>query len=235
MTAAVAQYGLAPPEMEEKVERVQTQLEWAKSLSITTAVEFTDAAETLKGVKALVKEIEQCFDPLKRKASEAHKAIVAEEKRQLAPLVEVERLAKNAMLGYQRVEQEKAETERRRLQAIADEAARKERERLEKLAASAKKPETKEKYAEAAAAVAPAPVVHVAPPVPKVAGITTSETWTGEVVNLAEFYAFVFENKRFELVTPNDKAIQQLARSLKNGAQIPGLRFSPKQVMSARS
>lgn len=236
MSTAVAepQYGLAPPaELDEKVERVATQLEWAKSLAIATADDYTEAADALKGIKSLTKEIEQCFGPLKQKASEAHKLIVAEEKKQLAPLVEAESFVKRKMLGYQDEQRRIAEAEQRRLQAIADEKARKERERLEREAAAAKKPETRERKLEEAAAVAPAPVIHVAPATPKVAGTSVRRTWKAEVVNTEQFIQHCIARSRHDLLLPNLKAIDAYAKAVGERAEMPGVKFTEVSTLAS--
>lgn len=233
MATAIAEYGLAPPEMEEKIERVGSQLEWARTLAIATPDDYTEAAEALKGIKSLTKEIESCFGPLKQKASEAHKSIVAEEKKQLAPLVEAESLCKRKMLGYQDEQRRIAEAEQRRLQAIADEKARKEREALEAKAAAAKKPETQAKYAEAAAAVAPAPVVYVPTAAPKIAGTSIRRTWKAAVVDHAAFFKFVCESKRDDLIMVNDKAIDSYAKSMGERASMPGVKFTEVSTLAS--
>ena len=145
---------------------------WARGLAITTPEEFTGAAEQLKAIKALEKEIERSYGPLKTKAWQTHKAIVLEEKRQLAPLLMAERKCKRAMLCYQEREENKRRIEQVRLQAAADLRARKEREALEAAAKRAKKPETQQRYEEAAAAVV-APVIEVASQAPSIDGIST--------------------------------------------------------------
>jgi len=197
---------------------------WANSLAITTDADFTDAAEQLKGIKSLQKEIEASYGPLKQKASEAHKAIVAEEKRQLAPLVKAEAVCKSLMLTYQQAEQRKAEGQRRRLQAEADEKARREREALEKKAAAAKKPETQQKYQEQAAQVM-APVVAVAPSVPKVSGISTKKIWKARIVDEAKI-------PRAYLMVDTVK-LDRYARAMGSQASVEGVVFYQEDSMAA--
>ena len=116
-------------------EQVSPWVTWANALAISTLQHYSEAAEQLKAIKALTKEIEGSYGPLKQKASEAHRAIVAEEKRQLAPLVSAEATCKRAMLTYHAAEEATRLAEQRRLQAEADERARKEREKIEQAAA----------------------------------------------------------------------------------------------------
>lgn len=234
MSTAVAEYGLAPPaELDEKIIRADTLATVMESLTIATPDDYHDAAEYLKTTKSLIKEIEACFGPLKQKASEAHKLIVAEEKKQLAPLVAAELLVKRRMLGYQDEQNRIAQAEQRRLQAIADEKARKEREELERKAAAAKKPETKAKWEEAAAQVAPAPVIHVATAAPKVAGTSIRKTWKAAVVDHAAFFKFVCESKRDDLILVNDKALDSYAKSMAERASMPGVKFTEVSTLAS--
>jgi hypothetical protein len=140
-----------------------------------------------------------------------------------------------ALLDYRRAEQRKADQERLRLQAIADEQARKEREANERKAAAAKKPETREKYLEAAAAVQTAPVVHVAPEIPKVAGMSTRKTCKAEIVDRQALLAFIFQHARNDLITINEKELDRLAKSLKQAASIPGVRFFEQETLASGS
>jgi hypothetical protein len=94
-------------------------LSWARNLEITTAADFEDAGERLKGIKGAMKRVVDFFKPTKQAQDEAKRRILAAEKQLLDPLAEAEGLAKRAMLSYQAEEQRKAEVERRRLQAIA--------------------------------------------------------------------------------------------------------------------
>lgn len=207
---------------------------WAKSLVICNGAEYEAAAKQLKLVKSLGKKIVDFFKPLKQKQDEAKRAILDAEKEQLRPVVMVEELAKQALLKFEREQAAKAEEERRKLQAEADEKARRERERLEKLAATAKKPETVAKYQEAASQVA-APVIAVASEAPKVAGISKRKNWKAEITDYDAFLAFVFESKRFDLILPNQKAIDDFAKSQQDRAAMPGIRFFFEEVMSAGS
>lgn len=207
----------------------------AKTFSITSAPEYELGAELLKDIKAARAKADEFFDPGIKAAHEAHKIAVATKKRVTEQLDLAERDLKRTMLAYTAEQERIAEDERRKLQAIADEKARKEREALEAKARAAKKPETREKYAEAAAAVAPAPVIHVAPAVPKVAGVTVRETWTFEVKDRQAFMEWAAGAKRFDLLEPNEKMLGAIAKAQKEAASIPGIQFRKEaNVASSR-
>lgn len=230
MNAALAEREAPPDDLQAEVPAV---LQWAKDLAIATAQEYQEAADRLKGIKALSRRIADFFSPMKRAADQAKKALLDREREYAAPLAQAETLAKNAMLVYQRREQEKADAERRRLQAEADEKARRERERLEKLAEQSKKPETKAKYQEAAAEVAPAPVVHVENAAPKVTGVSVRRTWKATIIDPVAFFAAVHDQKRDDFIQPNDKAIENYAKAMGERAAFPGIRFFQQESLAS--
>lgn len=197
---------------------------WARSLKVTTALEFNDAAERLKSIKGAMKRVVDFFKPTKQAQDEAKRRILEAEKKLLTPLEEAEGYAKRAMLTYQQEQQQIAQEEQRKLQAAADLAARKERERLQKLSDAAKKPETQQKYAEAAAEVS-APVVHVPTAAPVVAGITTKKVWKYRVTDAA------LVPREFLMV--NDKALAGYARAMKGAVPVAGVEFYSEDAMAS--
>lgn len=108
---------------------------WSKSLVVRTPLEKELAVDSLRQIKAKKSFIVGFFKDSKEKAHSAWKAIVGNEKSLTDRLDAAEGLAKNAILKYDRAEEEKRLAEQRRLQAIADEAARKERVAAELAAA----------------------------------------------------------------------------------------------------
>ena len=122
----------SPDELKQEVEPI---VSWARSLEIANQEDFEAAGQQLMGIKGMAKRIADFFQPMKKAADEAKKKILDQERSMSAPLAEAEALAKSKILAYQRQEQERAEAERRRLQAIADEEARKAREKAEQEAA----------------------------------------------------------------------------------------------------
>lgn len=105
-------------------------------VTITTPQEYSAAAETLKGMLALRKEIAAFFTPLKQEALKGHRALCAKENELLAKVEERERAVNQAIAAF------KAERDR-----IAKEVAEAE-------AAKAREEEEARRAAEAAAAKA---------------------------------------------------------------------------------
>ena len=197
-----------------------------RNFQIANAEDFTAAAEQLKTIKGSQKRVNEFFDPMIKQADQTTKDIRAKKRAFSDPLDQSEGRLKQLMLGFQQVQQRKAEDERRRLQAEADERARKEREALEKKAAAAKKPETQERHAEAAAMVV-APVIHVASEAPKVAGISTRKIWRARVVNL--------EAVPREFMLVDEKKLAKFAAAMKEGAKVEGVEFYTEDILSSGS
>lgn len=229
----------------------QTALQVAKGFKITNPEQFTKAGEMLKSIKGIMKQIADTFDPIIKKAHEAHKEAVAQKKKHETPLLEAETIYKRAMLAYN----EEQERIRRQAQAKLEEEARKEREKLEKQAAAALakgKTEKAEDLQMRAATVA-TPVVAVS--TPTVSGISTITRYSAKVTNpniLIEAIAGgrrigaprptgqTFERRRTasapsNLVEPNTTVLNALARSMKEGFSYPGCQLVTDKGISSRA
>lgn len=221
----------APPELRQTVAAC---VKWSQENIIADNGGYQATADHLQEIKAQLKAADAFFDGPIKTAHELHKTLVARKKFVTDPLKESEATDKRKMLGFTAEQQRKAEEERRKLQAAADESARREREALEKRAAAAKRPETQERLREEAALVE-APVIAVAAPVPKVAGITTRRTWKAEVVDISAFCNAVIEYRRADLILPNMDVLTALAKGLGERAEFPGVKFFQAETMGSRS
>jgi len=217
-----------PPEMSKQMSET---LRWAEALVVNDARSYETAIERLKVVKSFYNRAVDFFRPMKKKADETKRAILDAERKIIGPLAQAEEIAKIKCLTYQRKQEESAEKERQRLQAIEDERARKEKERLEREAARLKSPEKKEERLEQAAAVT-APVVEVAAEIPKVAGAAARKTWKHEIIDLNKFFGFVIDSRRTDLVLPNEKVLAAYAKAMGEQAQIPGVRFHQESSLA---
>jgi hypothetical protein len=185
----------------------------ARSLTVQTYDQATQAQQLLDLIKTGIREMERLFDTTAAHA--AWQAACKRKKEQLAPWLEAEKLVKDSILNWQRSEEEARLEQQRILQQAATKAAEMERERLAKKAAKAVRPETKERYQEQAAQIL-APVISV-PEGPKLNGVMTKRTWVAEVVD-ANLVPRMF-------LEVNLKALNQYARNMKQGASVPGVRF----------
>lgn len=226
---------LAVPEPPVDLGQGISKLEaWARSLIVETPAQYIETVETLKRLKSMRQKVVEFFLPSKTKAHETHKEIVKNEKTFTDRLDSVERLAKPALVGYDRREEDKRMAEQRRLQQEADARARKERERLDKLAEKAQARGDVEKaqdFLDRSETVA-APVVEVASKVPEVSGVANRKTWKAEIIDLNAFMIFVHKNMRDDLVTPNEKVLDQYAKAMRERAVMAGVRFSEVTTMA---
>jgi len=205
----------------------------ATALTVKTPADYEAAVEFRKELKTARKDADDFFDPGIKAAHQAHK-IACETKRKVTDHIDLaDKLVDKAQDGYERDQKAKAEEEERRLNAEAQERERREREANLKRAAEAKKPETRAKYEEAAANVAPAPVVRVQPNIPKANGQVNRTLWDAEIVDRDAFLGWLFDGKRDpfreQFISINDKELRSYATRMKQGAQkIPGVRFFDK-------
>lgn len=222
---------------------VTTLADRARAFQVKTREQAEEASGFLAAVRGLKAKVTATFAPLKKKASDAHKAIVAEEKKNLAPLDEAERAVKERIGGFleaERRRQEEAERKRREEEArlererrAADEAARKaaEDERLreaEKLERQGKSAEAEKLIEAPIPAPAPTPKPYVPPPPPprKVEGVATRETFSAKVTSVAELAAHVAANPALaHLLVPNLFELHRMARGVRtDGAPVcPGV------------
>jgi len=222
--------------MDSDIDRapVTEALTWpdrANALAIRSAETYGAAAELLKAIKALRQKIADTFGPHVKRAFDAHRALVAEQRSAEEPLTLAERTIKDKLGAYDQAQERIRRDEQARLEALARQQAE-ERQLADALAAEAAG-DTVE--AEAIINEAPAPVVvQVEKAVPKVAGISYRTTYSARVTDKHALIAFVAANPQFEnLIDPNMPALNGQARSLKMAMQIPGVVVDEKRDIAA--
>ena len=211
---------------------VSQPLAEARVFKIVTAEHYTTAATRLQGIKALMKKVNETFDPIISKAHAAHKEAVSKKKELELPLQQAETAYKTGMIGYQN-EQERI---RREQQAKLEEEARKEREKLEARAAKAEEKGKTEKADElrAQAATVPTPIVQIE--TPRVAGISTRETHRAVVVDQMALLKAVVEGKVPEgAILANDAFLNAQARLQKSALNYPGVKVVVEQGIASRA
>lgn len=190
------------------------------------------AAEELRGVKTMLKTVEDERTKITKPLNDAVKAVNALFAKLSSPLQRAESIYKGKILQY-RNEQER---KRREEQAKAEAAARAERERLEK---EAQKLEKKGKAEEAAAKrdiAAMMPESMPAAPAPKVEGFSVRKNWKSRVTNKMDVIKFVAANPAFEyLLDVNASKADALAKQHEKGdIGVPGLEGYNAAVASIR-
>lgn len=221
-------------------------MELAQDYKITSPEEAIKAADDLKAVKALAKEMNKKRLAITGPINKALKEVNALFKPAKDWVSKAEKLIKSKLLAFQR-EQERIA---RKLQVEADERARKEQEaareerlRLEEAAIEAEwmgATEEAEELREEAEVqeeveVLEAPIVVSA--APKIEGITTRKTWKAKVTDKLLFVQHV-ANKRNDLIgliKIDQSALNAQARLLKEDLDIPGIKAVPEETIVARS
>ena len=185
---------------EDVVSRSLTLAEQAKAfLNITTDGQYGAAAEYLKGVKLLRKEIADYSNPVIKAFSDGHRLAIKKRDEKDKPLAVVEGSVKRAMAAHD----ERKDEERRRLVAQAMvEAAKVEQETGLPVLPEI---QTIEK--------------------PKVAGISHSISYRAEVEDLDALVKAVAEGRApKEAVVANVVYLNGLARAQKDAFSIPGVK-----------
>ena len=208
----------------------------AKELTITDQSSYEMAANTLKDIALLEKQIKDHHKPIKDSAYAAHKAAVAAEKRLLDPLDEAKRTIKRSVSDWT-VEQERIRAEAQRKIDEANRAAEKAAEdaRLE-AAIKAEKDGAPDIVTDAMIDI-PFQSIYSPPAHPtynKVAGVTTRETWKAEVFDVVILCKAIGDGtiKMTDVVVPNMTVLNSLARSMKDKMSIPGVR-AVKEISTA--
>lgn len=230
MTTEAIEVPAVQIDTQQQVERV---ISWAKELKVTTATEYQLAVETIKQFKSLKNGIVAFFAPSKRQADDLHKTICTNEARFVKPLTEAENIAKDEIKRYLEAEERKRVEEQRKLQAEQDAKAAAERAKLEKQAERLKTPEKREERLAAAAAVT-APVVELAKTAPTVAGTAIKKTYKARLTSLPELVAAAAGGNQvaLSLLSYNESAANQFARSTKGSVNVPGVQFYPETGLS---
>ena len=209
-------------EAKDVAARALTVPELARTIEIRDNESYMRAGEMLTAVKGLLKEIDAAFDPICKRAHDAHKEALNQKKRAAEPLLEAERILKKGIADYQ------AELERRRMEEEArlrEEARKREEEARLAAAIAAEKEGEKELAEQILEEPVAAPVVHVPPAAPKLAGVSARKVWKYRVVNEALIPR--------QYLTVDHAAIGRVVSALGGRATIPGIEVYEETVIAA--
>jgi len=198
--------------------------EKAKSIIITTNQEYEVAGTFLTTIKGRRKKVSETFDPICKKAWDAHKEAVAQRKKLTDPLDEAEKIVKSCISKYITLCERTRREEQRRLEA--EEKKRQEEQAI----LEAQNAETEEEATEIIEeAIENRPVV-VAPKIEtKVEGISRRMVWMWKYANLSKINP--------EFLIPDEKKINLIVKSMgKNAEQmVGGISTYQEAIISARS
>jgi hypothetical protein len=211
----------------------------ARALTIENDTTYIEAGEMLKGIKALRKEVDDAFDPIIKKAHEAHKEACGQKKKAETPLLDAETILKRGLVAYETEQERLRQIEQRRLQEEArqiDEARRlEEAAALERQAVATGDETLRAEAEELISAPVCAPAVYVPPSTPKVSGISYRENWRIDPnVDLKALCLAIAQGRQpVSLILPNVTALNGLARSLKGEMKVPGVKVVCEKIASA--
>jgi hypothetical protein len=197
------------------VERLVSPIgQQARQLRIISTDDYEYACTFLQLIATRKKQVAEAFDPVVEAAHDAHKKSVAQRAKYMNPLLEAEKDVK-AKVGLYHSEQERQRRaqERELQQAAAAQAQADAAAQAEQLEAAGESDLAEIVTQEAA--VAPAPLVVLPSPVPKVKGIAQKQNWKWRVVDASLVPR--------EFLSINEAAIGAVVRTQKELAKIPGI------------
>src|SRR3990167_5933672 len=115
--------------MEQSLEKQVEESLVYQTIVVNNQNSYEMASGILRGVKGLIKQVEDSYNPIVSKALSAHREAIAQRDKYLNPLKKIELAVKNRISGYIAGCEQKRRAEEIRLQAEAEEKARKEREK----------------------------------------------------------------------------------------------------------
>lgn len=207
-------------------------MEMANAFEIVDAETFALAADELKAVKSRLEKLDEQRRAITKPLDSAKAAVMALFRGPTEALEAAEKMLKGKLLDYQREEQRRADEDR----ILREREAQAERE---KLLAEANTLEESGKEGEAFAVRMVAYEVVSGPtqtaPVPKVAGISTSETYTFEVVDMTALVQYIATRPELICLMAVDSInMRSYVRSLGSACTLPGVHVSKKRSIRSR-
>jgi len=211
----------------------------AKSMVVTSQVDYEMAGNVRKDIKAMVKSIQSYWSPKKKQADQLHKSLVQAEKDMVTPLESADKLIDTAMTAYRKeIERQRYEAERERQRIEAE--ARKAAEEAAKLAVEASGKEElddedceilmmAQTQAENLALLADS--VNEAPQAAQMQGISVRRAWKARITNPA----LVPVSIAGIVIRPIDEsALNKLAVTSKGTFWCPGVEFYQEESTMVR-
>jgi hypothetical protein len=204
----------------------------ARALKIADELLLKKAADIrARSIKYILK-IGAELDPKISAAHKAHKLLVAEKNARVSQYMQAGQIASDAIRAYNSLKVREAAALSAELtaraKAQAEEAIIHEAVALESAGAP-----------EAGDALLAAPIepvaTYVMPDIPKIEGLSVSERWHAEVVDLLALVKAVAEGRAaITFLEPNMPALNKQAQSLKRAMNLPGVKAVPETTISQR-
>jgi len=209
-------------------ERSLVAAEYAYRFEIKTNEQNQQAAELLKSVQLLKKEVNATFDPIISKAHKTHKEAKAQKDKFAIPLASAEKAYKEKLAGYAYAQEQIRVKEETRLRLLAEEKER-------KLLARAKEAE-EAGNAEKAAKLANKASEVVAPVIPQTYEKPSNISFTTRYYcEIEDRKAIPREMNGIELLIPDMQALNRLATISRGAFKIPGIKIISKRLVAGRT
>lgn len=220
-----------PPKLTPEV--AQTERERVKSLQVTNELEHVAVSGELVRLKVLITRAKEIFDPICKKAHEAHAEACKQRAAVIDPLEAACKELEPKVAAY--LLQQKQEEEKRQREAMRAEQAQAEALREQEIEDAEADGATPEEIA--ALCERPLDVVPVIVPRQVSRGpVSLRECWKGTVTDKLALIKHVASHPELaNLLVVNQTALDQLARALKTAARIPGVTVSNQAGTSTRT
>lgn len=221
------------PEVRALTTSVSETVAGIMAFAVASNDDYSEAGALLLQIKTRKNAIEDQRKKLTRPLDESKKGIMDFFRPVENQLATAETRLRNQMLGFRQEQQRIADAEA----AKARDAAEKQRARdiaaADKLEARGKTEEADARRFEAETSVAR---FDPALEMPSAAGISTRETWKAEVYNLPDLIRAVADSKAPSATLMADqRALDNLAKALKEQMNIPGVRAVRSESVVARA
>ena len=211
-------------EIEIIEEETNQIVEQSKAFDIQHQVSYERAGKYLLDIKCFIKKIKITFDPIVKKAHEAHKEATKQRNFHLDPVVKAETILKDKLKTYERQKEKEAEEARKkaeeeRQKKIEEETKRRqvEAEKKAKKEAEVMGIDEKDVKVDKIEEVTPEDV-EVEQPLPtidRVKGLGIRKTWKWKAVDYAKIPR--------EYLILDEIRINKEVRTLKENTNIPGI------------
>ncbi|MCK5613998.1 hypothetical protein KAR91_69690 [Candidatus Pacearchaeota archaeon] len=208
--------------------------ETASFVEVTDQGTYEMAEVIGKNISDKIKDIKKFFDVRKKEANKVHKRVCADEKDSLAPYQVVFNDIKVKMLAYEEEQAKIRREEERIARAKFDKEQKEKREKQEKERQKLEKENAKKVAAgEVVAEIIEeeeeeisAEDIYIPPTIEKKG--QNRVTWSAEVISVQDFYRGIITSGRWDLIEPNQSALNAAAKEMKAESDIPGVKFVSK-------
>lgn len=184
---------------------------------------YTSAAEVLKKIKGRAKDMTTRRLKITRPLDESKRETMLLFKRPLTFLSESESLIKNAMLAWNKKQEEIRIAEEKRAAEAQEKAAAKLKKRSEKAAEKGQDDKAEQLQQEAEQVESFKPIVPAN--TTKVAGIQKKTIWKCRITDVGAIPR--------EYMIPDEKMLGNIARSTKGSLKIPGVEFYSEETIAS--